>query len=490
MKKLDIVQNQPNDNTSKIENIKENQPKEVSKMKKIKKSEINEESNNSIQKSEESDTPDTKMNSYSIILRTSYDKNKNCKESQISDSNEIENNLNNLSNINNISQNGSTPKENYSKETSNKLSNKKKKKNEIANMIVEEELKKNKDIISKKEINENKNICENNEEISDNNQTYNPFIKRNKNRVKIKSEENNEKSSNEDNLMNKKGKIPIITLTTFRLPKVNDKETGGKFSRFFKIFTDKKKGKEIMKNNNSKEEGEETNNNLMTLEEKLTSGNTEIIKKNEENLEDNNDNQNAKYNFVFGLLSSKEKDKKQNKDYNDNKKLEKNNEEEKEQSKEFNNFNNSFIIKAEPILNKNNKEKSNNNNMNDEDNISSSEPIVDKDKSSVYSYLSTSSFVKLIGKNSKYSALLLAILLGSCGLSYLSLKKINLKTLLSKISKEGILNNILPIFASGFEDFMERYNDIFRLLIGIIAVICLWIIIKIHIKCFMKGRKK
>ena len=190
------------------------------------------------------------------------------------------------------------------------------------------------------------------------------------------------------------------------------------------------------------------------------------------------------------MLSSKEKDKKQNKDYNDNKKLEKNNEEEKEQSKEFNNFNNSFIIKAKPILNKNNKEKSNNNNMNDEDNISSSEPIVDKDKSSVYSYLSTSSFVKLIGKNSKYSALLLAILLGSCGLSYLSLKKINLKTLLSKISKEGILNSILPIFASGFEDFMERYNDIFRLLIGIIAVICLWIIIKIHIKCFMKGRKK
>lgn len=489
MKKLDIAQNQPNDNTLKIQSIKENQPKEVSKSK-IKKSDINEESNNSFQKSEESDSTNARINSYSIILRTSYDKDKNCKDSQISDSNKIENNSNNLSNINNISQNDSTPKENYSKETSNKLSNKKKKKNEIANMIVEEELNKNKDIISKKEIKENKNIRESKEEISDNNQTYNPFIKRNRNGVKIKSEENNEKSNNEDNLMYKKGKMPIITLTTFQVPKANDKETGGKFSRFFKMFTDKKKGKEIIKNDNTKEEGEEINNKLMTLEEKLISENTEILKKNEENFEDNNDNQNAKYNFVFGLLSSKEKDKKQNKDYNDNKKLEKNNEEEKEQSKEFNNFNNSFIIKAEPILNKNNKEKSNNNNMNDEDNISSSEPIVDKDKSSVYSYLSTSSFVKLIGKNSKYSALLLAILLGSCGLSYLSLKKINLKTLLSKISKEGILNSILPIFASGFEDFMERYNDIFRLLIGIIAVICLWIIIKIHIKCFMKGRKK
>ena len=489
MKKLEIVQNQPNDNTSKIESIKEHQSKEASKLKKIKKFEINEESNNSHEKSDQSDSSNARRNSYSIILRTSYDKDKNCKHSQISDSNKIENNSNNLSNINNFYKNDSTPKENYSKETSNKLSNKKNKKNEIANMIVEEDLNKNKDIISKKEINENKNICENKEEISDNNQTYNPFIKRNRNGVKIKNEENNEKSNEEDNLMNKKGKIPIITLTTFQVPKANDKETGGKFSRFFKLFTDKKKGKEIIKNDNTKEEGEETKNKLMTLEEKLISENTEIGKKNEENLEDNNDNKNIKYNFVFGLLSSKDKDKKQNKVIDECEKLETNKEEEQKEKEQSKEFNNSFIIKAEPILNKNNKEESNNNII-DENNISSSEQIELLDKSSVYSYLSSSSFVKLIEKNSKYSALLLAILLGSCGLFYLSLKKINLKTLLSKISKEGILNSILPIFASGFEDFMERYNDIFRLLIGIIAVICLWIIIKIHIKCFMKGRKK
>ena len=489
MKKLEIVQNQPNDNTSKIESIKEHQSKEASKLKKIKKFEINEESNNSHEKSDQSDSSNARRNSYSIILRTSYDKDKNCKHSQISDSNKIENNSNNLSNINNISQNDSPPKKNYSKETSNKLSNKKNKKNEIANMIVEEDLNKNKDVMSKKEINENKDICENKEEISDNNQTYNPFIKKNRNGVKIKNEENNKKSNKEDNLMNKKGKIPIITLTTFQVPKANDKETGGKFSRFFKLFTDKKKGKEIIKNDNTKEEGEETKNKLMTLEEKLISENTEIGKKNEENLEDNNDNKNIKYNFVFGLLSSKDKDKKQNKVIDECEKLETNKEEEQKEKEQSKEFNNSFIIKAEPILNKNNKEESNNNII-DENNISSSEQIELLDKSSVYSYLSSSSFVKLIEKNSKYSALLLAILLGSCGLFYLSLKKINLKTLLSKISKEGILNNILPIFASGFEDFMERYNDIFRLLIGIIIVICLWIIIKIHIKCFMKGRKK
>ena len=489
MKKLEIVQNQPNDNTSKIESIKEHQSKEASKLKKIKKFEINEESNNSHEKSDQSDSSNARRNSYSIILRTSYDKDKNCKHSQISDSNKIENNSNNLSNINNISQNDSPPKKNYSKETSNKLSNKKNKKNEIANMIVEEDLNKNKDVMSKKEINENKDICENKEEISDNNQTYNPFIKKNRNGVKIKNEENNKKSNKEDNLMNKKGKIPIITLTTFQVPKANDKETGGKFSRFFKLFTDKKKGKEIIKNDNTKEEGEETKNKLMTLEEKLISENTEIGKKNEENLEDNNDNKNIKYNFVFGLLSSKDKDKKQNKVIDECEKLETNKEEEQKEKEQSKEFNNSFIIKAEPILNKNNKEESNNNII-DENNISSSEQIELLDKSSVYSYLSSSSFVKLIEKNSKYSALLLAILLGSCGLFYLSLKKINLKTLLSKISKEGILNNILPIFSSGFEDFMERYNDIFRLLIGIIIVICLWIIIKIHIKCFMKGRKK
>ena len=280
--------------------------------------------------------------------------------------------------------------------------------------------------------------------------------------------------------MDKKGKIPIITLTTFQPPKVNDKEIGGKFSQFFSLLSGKKKEKEIMNNNDKKEE-ESENNKLVTLEEKLKSENVEENEKKEENCEDNNGNKNVKYDFVFGLISSKNKDKEQNKENEENKKVEKKYE---ENVKEINNSKNtnSYIIKAEPIVN-NNKETINNI-------LSSSEQIEDKDKLSTYSYLSTSSFVKLIRKNSKCSALLLAILLGSCGLFYLLFKKINLKTLLSKISKLGFLNNILSIFAVGFVDFMERYNDVYRLLIGIIVVICLWFAIKIHIKCFMKGRKK
>ena len=222
-------------------------------------------------------------------------------------------------------------------------------------------------------------------------------------------------------------------------------------------------------------------NKLVTLEEKLKSDNIEVKEKKEENCEDNNGNKNVKYDFVFGLISSKNKDKGQNKENDGNRKVEKKDE---ENVKEVNNSKNtnSYIIKAEPIVN-NNKETINNI-------LSSSEQIEDKDKLSTFSYLSTSSFVKLIRKNSKCSAILLAILLGSYGLFYLLLKKINLKNLLSKISKLGFLNNILSIFAVGFVDFMERYNDVYRLLIGIIVVICLWFVIKFHIKCFMKGRKK
>ena len=107
------------------------------------------------------------------------------------------------------------------------------------------------------------------------------------------------------------------------------------------------------------------------------------------------------------MKSPKKKEEK-----NDLRKVDKNDEKEKEESdKELkNNINNyNFIIKAEPIFCNNNREDVNNN-SNTENNICDSEEIRDDDKSSKYSYLSSKSIIELIRKNSKYSALLLAIL--------------------------------------------------------------------------------
>ena len=480
-----FVQNQSNDNIEKEKDIKDAQPKEALILKKIKNQEKNEEPNYSFQKSQESESQKTQSNSYSIILRTSYDKCKHNKDSQNPDANNEENNSNNLVEQNNIPQKDYLLNKNSENEANYKINDKNNNDN-IANkgnvnMIVDEDLNKNIDTIDNKEVNKNKDRIENEEEISAKNNNYNPFNKKNRKRKIIKNEENKTSGSEEDKFMDKKGKIPIITLTTFQPPKVNDKEIGGKFSKFFSLLSGKKKEKEIMNNSDKKEEEESEKNKLVTLEEKLKSDNIEVNEKKEENCEDNNGNKNVKYDFVFGLISSKNKDKGQNKENDGNRKVEKKDE---ENVKEVNNSKNtnSYIIKAEPIVN-NNKETINNI-------LSSSEQIEDKDKLSTFSYLSTSSFVKLIRKNSKCSAILLAILLGSYGLFYLLLKKINLKTLLSKISKLGFLNNILSIFAVRFVDFMERYNDVYRLLIGIIVVICLWFVIKFHIKCFMKGRKK
>ena len=49
---------------------------------------------------------------------------------------------------------------------------------------------------------------------------------------------------------------------------------------------------------------------------------------------------------------------------------------------------------------------------------------------------------------------------------------------------------ILSYFSEGFEDFMERYNDIYRLLVGIISIICFWFIFKLLIRKLCKRQKK
>ena len=89
----------------------------------------------------------------------------------------------------------------------------------------------------------------------------------------------------------------------------------------------------------------------------------------------------------------------------------------------------------------------------------------------------------------------MGILLGSCGLFYLIYKKINLKEIIAKCSelfkhRPRFLEYICSFIHVCFEDFMERYDDLYRLLVGIICLICFWFIFKILMKKFMKRRKK
>lgn len=115
----------------------------------------------------------------------------------------------------------------------------------------------------------------------------------------------------------------------------------------------------------------------------------------------------------MGLINSQKEELKENKEVKEN--PEEINIEGKGKNDSAQNNSNSFIIKAEPILSNNNQE---NININEYE----SSQMIDDDKSSQYTALSASSFINLIKDKSKCSPLLMAILLGSCGLFYLIYK--------------------------------------------------------------------
>ena len=491
---MEIDKNFPNKSNNfsfKNEDINEVPPNVTLLDQKIKSS-FNSESNKDVlQNSKELDSSKKKRNSYQIILRTSYDKAKSSNEKNKSGIDINQSNANNNQNENSCSQNENSL--NINDGTEFKDNNKKyniQAKEDIENKVndnmeVEEENNNYMNNLKNKDKNQNKDNYENDEENNNGDKYYNAFNKRNKGRYKSPSKENIKLDNEEKKYISKKGKLPNITLTTFQPAIINNEEKEGNFSRFLKLFSTHKKEKLVEKRKEEKEEGTE-DNKLMTLEEKLKDENN-ISEKNDIKKKENSIS-NKKDDYILNVKSPKKKEEK-----NDLRKVDKNDEKEKEESdKELkNNINNyNFIIKAEPIFCNNNREDVNNN-SNTENNICDSEEIRDDDKSSKYSFLSSKSIIELIRKNSKCSALLLAILFGSCGLFYLLYKKMNLKELLVKISEyskliPGFFSNI---FSAILEDFMERYNDTYRLLIGIIIIIGLWFLIKIHFKAFMKRKK-
>ena len=350
--------------------------------------------------------------------------------------------------------------------------------NKNVNMIVEDDDNNNLNNFYDKDEKQDKDLYENEEENSNNNKYYNAFNNINKNGNKIQIQQNIKLDKEEKNYANKRGKIPNITLTTFQPSIINNDEKERNYFPFLNLFSSKKKENEVQKDRELKAEKGKKNNELIILEDKLKGKSVVVDKLNKQKEEDKNIKKN-KNDLVLNVKSSKGNE------------MEKNDEEKEEEeiNKELNNNINkyNFIIKAEPIMNNNNKEDMANI-LKNEDNICSSEEMEDIDKSSIYSYFSGKSIMELIRKKSNCSPLLIAILFGSCGLFYLLYKKINLKELLSKIS--GCSKFIFSIFSAGLEDFMAKYNDIHRLLVGIIIFVCLWFLFKMYIKKFLKNIKK
>ena len=298
-------------------------------------------------------------------------------------------------------------------------------------------------------------------------------------------------------------KMPNIILTTFQ-PKVkNNRENGSKLSNLWNIFSRKKEKPSQNKEELNKEEAPK--DKLKTLEERLIDENIivndkENNNKEEEKTMENNENvenkRYKKYNFVLGVIDSKKEELKENQEII--KTTEEIINEEKGKNNCDKNNSTSFIIRAEPIISNNNQENIINNEPKSENNLCESSQIIEDDKSSQYtafSGISASSLMKLIKDKTKCSPLLMAILLGSCGLFYIIYKKINLKEIIAKCSelfkhRPRFLEYICSFIHVCFEDFMERYNDLPRLLVGIICLIFFWFIFKILMKKFMERRKK
>ena len=478
--------------------------------KKIKNPNMDDYANYVIDNTQESNPSKDKSHSYNIILSTSLDKSKYNNKAHDSF---LNNNLANQSNFdttknsskNDINLNLKMSNNSYDEKGNigyNKNNNKKvimssdynyyKNNNEgIENkanndMSIDEDNENNFGGLYIKENYYNNNYL--NEEDNMKNY-YNPFNDR--------SEQYELPNNIENEIENKKGKMPIITLTSYQQPKKNFVQKKGKFKKFINLFSFKKHKNQ--KNENSKfDDVDDMINNekakLALFEENLKYTN-DNFKKEEKKFNDALNNTDKKIDLVLGAINSKKDKRNNSKDIEKLKSELSGNEDTSQDNKVYDNDNNKcFMINAEPILNTDNK-RDVNDSSDEENNLGNSSEMIDIDKSSEYTLQTGTNIDQLIRKKSKFSPLLMGILLGSCALFYLIYKKLNLKEILLKASDlikkiPEFFQFILSYFSEGFEDFMERYNDINRLLVGIISIICFWFIFKLLMRKLFKRQKK
>ena len=493
------------DTPFKIEDIKTSKQKMILLNEKIKNPNLEEYANNTSENTQENDSSKNKSRSYNIILRVSNDKTKHSKEKELSTSNDKICDSTNMETAEALSKNDTSI--NFKKPKKIKY-NIQQKQEEIGNksndkMFVESDDTNKLNELVNKDKDEYKENNNNEEDNKKGIKYYNPFNIKNKKENGDITQDNCELICDENKKDKNKDKMPNIILTTFPLPKKKNEEKSGKFSRFLNLFTSKKKEKLNPSKEETKNE-EIQNNEIQPLEKRLKEENIvfndDKNKKdkekeiNKENVENTNINNNE-YNYVLTVINPKNNEQKNDSLLKGAKKEEINvtsNDNAQEQDKNKDNSK-CFIIKAEPIINKNNEEEMNKA-LNKDKILYEPSEMTEEDKSSQYTSFSDLSFIKLMRK-SKCSPLLMAILLGSCGLFYLLYKKINLRELLSKCAnlfkfKTDFFKNICSFIGACIEDFMEKYDDIYRLLVGIIAIIFFWFVFKFIMKKIIKRRKK
>ena len=449
-------------------------PLEIENNKKIINPYMNNYSNYMIESTQESNPFNTGRLSYNIILKSSLDKAKrNSKKDNYlynnSNINDITNtSTNNMKSKNDISFNIQMDKDDideknnkdYNIVNQNFLGNnnlndieriKVEEKQINANEIVMDEYYENNfDRLNNRENNNYDNSNNKNEENINNNY-YNPFKNKNMNTNSIINRQNNLTNNSINKIGNNIYKLPIITLTAFQPQKNTNFEKENKFSKFLNLFSYKRPKKQ-------------SNEESKLDEIEIPSKNSKI----------NNDRDIEKLKSELSGKENINKDKNEENEENLRKNIDLDN--------DINDNNKCFIIKAEPILNSDNKNDMNNS-SDEENNLNNSSQMIDIDKSSEYTLQTGTNIDILIRKKSRFSSLLMGILLGSCALFYFLYKKIKLKEILSKLSQlckqtPEFLKNILSYIGIEFEDVFEEYDDANRLFFGILCVISFWSIFK------------
>ena len=449
-------------------------PLEIENNKKIINPYMNNYSNYMIKSTQESNPFNTGRLSYNIILKSSLDKAKrNSKKDNYlynnSNINDITNtSTNNMKSNNDISLNIQMDKDDIDEKNNKdynivnqnflgnnnlndieriKVEEKQINSNEI---VMDEYYENNFDRLNNRENNNYDNSYNKNEENINNNY-YNPFKNKNMNTNSIINRQNNLTNNSINKIGNNIYKIPIITLTAFQPQKNTNFEKENKFSKFLNLISYKRPKKQ-------------SNEESKLDEIEIPSKNSKI----------NNDRDIEKLKSELSGKENINKDKNEENEENLRKNIDLDN--------DINDNNKCFIIKAEPILNSDNKNDMNNS-SDEENNLNNSSQMIDIDKSSEYTLQTGTNIDILIRKKSRFSSLLMGILLGSCALFYFLYKKIKLKEILSKLSQlckqtPEFLKNILSYIGIEFEDVFEEYDDANKLFFGILCVISFWSIFK------------
>ena len=337
-----------------------------------------------------------------------------------------------------------------------------------------------------------------------NNNYYNPFIQNNDNRNNSSFKYSG--AFNKNQIKNHSFTLPNITLKALDKNK-NDKKDGI-FSGFLNIFSKNKK-----KSANKNEEENQANNDLETIDQKIQSepyfnNNQQINLDEEKNNKEKND-------FVLTSIPTK----KGKIDYNDIDKLKNdlisNKEKDNSQGNDIEQNNHGLIVNENIYRDENGNNNNNNNEIKclvreeeqpenniaynpddeeeeDENNLlGNSSEVIDFDKNSEYTLITGTNIDYLVKKKRKISPLLIAVLLGGTGLIYLIYKNKKVRDMILNLLK---VFNIVPELLKGFlcayggeiEDFLESYEDMFRLLGFFVLILFFWVTFRLLMKFIVK----